>query len=290
MSSILQKVAPIGEARDKEILKDGQIHAYRQTPQGEVQAHFFFPPDELGCLRDRPVVVFFHDGFWDSAMPTQFVPHCLHFASRGAVAVAAETRLSSKNGTGPLEALEDARELIRWIRRNADELGIDPKKIVVSGAGGGAWLALLTSMPKDKEMPSGDGVECRAQAILLFSALLNTTPKGQMASKFPDSKSAKKLSPSSQVRRKLPPMILFHGKNDRVTPLAEAQKFARRLRWRGNVCELVDFERADHSFFNFNVSHLHFELTVGAADRFLVERGILVAPAAEAEDSVSSAE
>jgi acetyl esterase len=290
MSSILQKVAPIGEARDKEILKDGQIHVYRQTPQGEVQAHFFFPPDELGCLRDRPVVVFFHDGFWDSAMPTQFVPHCLHFASRGAVAVAAETRLSSRNGTGPLEALEDARELIRWIRRNADELGIDPKKIVVGGAGGGAWLALLTSMPKDKEMPSGDGVECRAQAVVLFSALLNTTPKGQMASKFPDSKSAKKLSPSSQVRRKLPPMILFHGKNDRVTPLAEAQKFARRLRWRGNVCELVDFERADHSFFNFNVSHLHFELTVGAADRFLVERGILPAPAVESEDAVTSAE
>jgi acetyl esterase/lipase len=230
------------------------------------------------------VVVFFHDGFWDSAMPTQFVPHCLHFASRGAVAVAAETRLSSRNGTGPLEALEDARELIRWIRRNADELGIDPKKIVVGGAGGGAWLALLTSMPKDKEMPSGDGVECRAQAVVLFSALLNTTPKGQMASKFPDSKSAKKLSPSSQVRRKLPPMILFHGKNDRVTPLAEAQKFARRLRWRGNVCELVDFERADHSFFNFNVSHLHFELTVGAADRFLVERGILP-PAQEMEET-----
>jgi acetyl esterase len=283
MSSILQKVAPIGEARDKEILKDGQVHVYRITPQGEVQAHLYFPPDGLATGTDRPVVVFFHDGFWDSAMPTQFVPHCLHFASRGAVAIAAETRISSRNGTGPVEALEDARELIRWIRRNAQMLGIDPKKIAVGGAGGGAWLALLTSMPKDKEMPSEDGVECRAQAVLLFSALLNTTPKGQGASKFPDAKTAKKLSPSSHVRRKLPPMILFHGKNDRVTPLSEAQRFARRLRWRGNVCELVDYDKADHSFFNFNVSHLHFELTVGAADRFLVERGILAQPPIEEE-------
>jgi acetyl esterase len=289
MSSILQKVAPIGEARDKEILKDGQIHVYRQTPQGEVQAHFFFPPDELGCLRDRPVVVFFHDGFWDSAMPTQFVPHCLHFASRGAVAVAAETRISSKNGTGPLEALEDARELIRWIRRNAADLGIDPKKIAVGGAGGGAWLALLTSMPRDKEMPSEDGIECRAQAVVLFSALLNTTAKGQQSSKFPDEKTAKKLSPTTQVRRKLPPMILFQGKSDRVTPLGEAQKFARRLRWRSNICELVDYEKAEHSFFNFNVSHVHFELTVTAADRFLVERGILAA-APEVEEGVHQAD
>ncbi len=283
MSSILQKVAPIGEARDKEILKDGQVHVYRNTPQGEVQAHLYFPPDGAAAESNRPVVVFFHDGFWDSAMPTQFVPHCLHFASRGAVAIAAETRISSKNGTGPVEALEDARELIRWIRRNAQMLGIDPKKIAVGGAGGGAWLALLTSMPKDKEMPSEDGVECRAQAVLLFSALLNTTPKGQGASRFPDGKTAKKLSPSSQVRRKLPPMILFHGKNDRVTPLSEAQRFARRLRWRGNVCELVDYDKADHSFFNFNVSHLHFELTVGAADRFLVERGILAQAPIEEE-------
>ena len=48
-----------------------------------------------------------------------------------------------------------------------------------------------------------------------------------------------------------------------------------RLRWRRNPCELVDFERADHSFFNFNVSHKNFELTLAAADRFLVDRGLL---------------
>jgi hypothetical protein len=37
----------------------------------------------------------------------------------------------------------------------------------------------------------------------------------------------------------------------------------------------VDFEKEDHPFFNFNVSHRNFELTIQAAERFLVDRGLL---------------
>ncbi|RYD28836.1 MAG: alpha/beta hydrolase, partial [Verrucomicrobiaceae bacterium] len=175
MSSILQKVAPIGEAREREMLKDSASYAYHSTPQGEILAHVFQP--EGISATPRPAVVFFHGGFWDAAMPTQFVPHCLHFASRGAVAVAAETRTASRHGTGPVEAIEDARELIRWIRLNAETLNIDPARITVSGAAGGAYLALLTAMPKEKDLPAVDGVDCRPQALVLFSATVNTGPK-----------------------------------------------------------------------------------------------------------------
>jgi len=273
MSSILQKVAPIGEARDREILKDAASYIYDQTPQGEVQAHVFLPTNE--STEPRPVIIFFHGGFWDSPTPTQFVPHCLHFASRGAVAVAAETRTLAKHGTGPLEAIEDARRLIRWLRHNFDTFNLDPERLSVCGAGGGAFLALLTAMPTLKDLPPIDGITCRPQALILFSALVNTASKGTANERFPDAKSAKKFSPTTLMRRKLPPMLFLHGKSDRITPFDEVVKFRRRLRWRGNACELVDFEKADHSFFNFNVSHKFFELTLDSADRFLVERGLL---------------
>ena len=273
MSSILQKVAPIGEARDREILKDAATYVYDQRPQGDVQAHLFLPEKDSGT--PRPVVVFFHGGFWDSPTPTQFVPHCLHFAARGAVAVAAETRTSAKHGTGPLEAIEDARELIRWLRANADTFNLDPSKITIGGAAGGAYLALLATMPKPKHLPPVDGFDCYPQALILFSALVNTATKGTALARFPDAKTAKRLSPTSLIRRKLPPILCFHGKSDRITPFEEVDKFRRRLRWRGNSFQLIDFERSDHSFFNFNVSHKNFELTIGAADRYLVDRGLL---------------
>ena len=255
------------------MLKDAATYVYQNRPQGEVQAHVFFPPP--ASPTPRPLLVFFHGGFWDSPTPTQFVPHCLHFASRGAVAVAAETRTSARHGTGPLEAIEDARDLIRWLRYNADTFQIDPDRIILGGAAGGALLALLTTMPKPKQLPPVEGLDCHAQALILFSALVNTGNKGQGRDRFPDAKTAKRLSPTQFMRRKLPPMLFFHGKSDRITPFDEVERFRRGMRWRRNVCELVDFERQDHSFFNFNVSQKHFELTLGAADRFLVGHGLL---------------
>lgn len=273
MSSILQRVAPIGEARDREILKDAATYVYQERRQGPVQAHVFFP--QTAAPQPRPVLVFFHGGFWETPTPTQFVPHCLHFASRGAVAVAAETRTSSRHGTGPLEAIEDARDLIRWLRHNADTFNLDPNRMVIGGAAGGALLALLTTMPKAKQMPTVDGLDCRAQALILFSALVNTAVKGQAAERFPDAAKAKSTSPSQLIRRKLPPMMFFHGKSDRITPFDEVERFRRKMRFWGNSCQIVDFEKADHSFFNFNVSHRNFERTIDAADQFLVERGIL---------------
>lgn len=273
MSSILQKVAPIGEGRDREMLKAASSYIYRQSDQGDLVAHVFHPPGS--DLSPRPAVVLFHGGFWDVSMVTQFVPHCLHFASRGAVGVAAEYRTSSKHGTSALEAIDDARELIRWLRANAETLNIDPKRITVGGASGGALMALLTALPKDRDLPDVNGISCRPQALILFSTLVDCTRKGQGQERFPNAKSAKKHSPLKLARGKLPPMLFFHAKADRITPFDQVERFRRKLRWRRNKCRLIDFERADHSFFNFNVSHQNFEMTIGAADRFLVENGLL---------------
>ncbi len=273
MSNILQRVAPIGEARDREILKDAATYVYEQRPQGDVLAHLFLP-GVIGTA-PRPVIVFFHGGFWDSPTPTQFVPHCLHFATRGAVTVAAETRTAVKHGTGPLEAIEDARDLIRWLRSNADTFNLDPNKITLAGAAGGAYLALLATLPKSKDLPATVGPGFHPQALILFSALINTAAKGPALERFPDARTAKRLSPTNLIRRKLPPMLFFHGKSDRITPFDEVEKFRRRLRWRGNSCELIHFERAEHSFFNFNVSQKNFELTIATAERFLVDRKLL---------------
>ncbi len=273
MSMILQRVAPIGEARDREILKDASTYVYEQRPEGDILAHLFFPKETAAV--PRPVVVFFHGGFWDTPTPTQFVPQCLHFASRGAVAVAAETRTSGKHGTGPLEAIEDARALIRWLRSNAETFNLDPRKITVAGAAGGAYLALLATMPKPKDLPAVDGLDCLPQALVLFSALVNSTTKGPALDRFPNAKSAKLHSPTHLIRRKLPPMLFLHGKTDRITPYDEVEKFRRRMRWRGNPCEIMALESADHSFFNFNVSQKKFELALGMMDQFLVKHGLL---------------
>lgn len=270
MSQILQKVAPIGESRDRELLKSASSYAYSSEGGTDLLAHAFFP--EGAAATGRPAVAFFHGGFWDNPMVTQFVPHCLHFASRGVVAVTFEYRVSSRNGTGPTEAIEDAKAALLWLHENAELLGIDPEKIVVAGAAGGAFLALHLAMQKASKDPD---TQPRPKAAILFSALVNTTPKGQLADHFPDNRAAKASSPTSLLRRKLPPMLFLHGKADRVTPFEEVASFCRRMKWRSNKCTLLDFNGAEHSFFNFNVSQANFEMTIRAADGFLVEQALL---------------
>ncbi|MFD2257929.1 alpha/beta hydrolase [Luteolibacter algae] len=276
MSHILQKVAPIGESRDKELLKSASSYVYKSQDGIDLLAHVFFPANSGET--NRPAVVFFHGGFWDAAMVTQFVPHCHHFASRGAVSITFEYRVGSKHKTGPLEAIEDSQAAIAWISENAQTLGIDIENVVFSGAAGGAYLALLLVMRKEKDSAA---VPFRPKALVLFSALVNTTVKGQLSERFPDKKSAKQHSPNCLLRSKLPPMLFIHGKSDRVTPFDEIASFSRRMRWRRNSCKIADFIGAEHSFFNFNVSHSNFEMAINTADHFLTERGVLPARAEE---------
>jgi hypothetical protein len=88
MTENVNRVVPIGEERDREMLKGASTYTYRERPQGEIQAHLFLPKKPSG--KPRMLVVFFHGRFWESPSPAQFVPHCLHFSDRGAVAVAAD--------------------------------------------------------------------------------------------------------------------------------------------------------------------------------------------------------
>ncbi|MEM1085431.1 MAG: alpha/beta hydrolase [Verrucomicrobiota bacterium] len=267
--NLLTKVPPIGQGRQAEMLKSATSLTYFETPQGPLQCHFFVPSDFESGQR-RPLILFLHGGFWDASMPTQFVPQCLHFATRGAITVAVETRIQSVHGTGPAEAVEDLGTVLGWLHEHAENFGIDPEKVALGGASGGAFVALQRVLPKPGDLSVG----LKPAALLLFSSLLDCT-KPELAERFPDRKTAKKVSPLKMVRKELPPMILFHGKQDRVTPYADAVKLVRLLKRKRNRAELIDFDKAEHSFFNFNVSELYYELTVKAADHFLVDLGIL---------------
>lgn len=62
------------------------------------------------------------------------------YAGYSAVAVAAEYRLSDHKTITSLDAMADARDVIRWIRRNAAVLGIQSDRIAVYGVSSGGHL------------------------------------------------------------------------------------------------------------------------------------------------------
>lgn len=278
MSSLLQlKEAPvIGEVRDRELLKDAHSYVYYESPQGPLSAHFFLPPEHNPEAAHLNCVLFLHGGLWDASMPTQFVPQCHHFASRGCVAVTVEYRVFNEHRTNPIEAIEDARMAISFLKQNAAIIGIDPERIIVVGAGSGGHLALSAALRSNTSTP--EELDIKPAAVAAYSAIVDTSTKGVGHELFPSPKEAKQLSPSSLLPCKdLPPCLLLHGRNDRVAPFEQVSKFAKSYRRKGNRCDVIDFEGAGHTFFNYNTNEQLYELSLNALDRFLVDLNFLSA-------------
>jgi len=267
-----QAPAPLSEQRERELLKEAVSHVYQVEDGHELTAYCFNPPGH-DPAQLKPAIVFFHGGLWDVSMPTQFAPHCMHFASRGMVAVAVEYRVETKHNASPMDAFEDAQMAMLWMKHNHEGLGIDPQRIIAVGAASGAHMAL--SMAMQPEIMEIDGFTPRPQGVIALSALVNTTRKGTESERFGDVKTATKYSPSSHVAKNLPPSLFLHGKSDTIVPHDHVVKITKALKRKKNRCELIDFEAANHSFFNFNVSATHFEITLNSMDAFVSEMGYI---------------
>ena len=268
----LAKAPPLGEARDRELLKEAHSFLYHRTPHGDLASHFFFP---WGHSEDAsaPIVVFFHGGLWDASMPTQFIPHCHFFTARGAVAATVEYRVRDKHGTGVLEALEDAATVAVFLRENAKVLGIDPGKIIFAGAGSGAHLALACgTLPRIGERNPED---YRPAALLLCSPIVDTTKGGVGVTRFPSPREAETHSPSKFLKKRQPPAMIFHGKLDRIVPFEQVEKFARKYHRKNPPGELIGFDGAAHTFFNYNTNEQNYEIIMHSSDHFLVDLGLL---------------
>ncbi|MCF8359387.1 MAG: alpha/beta hydrolase [Prolixibacteraceae bacterium] len=91
--------------------------------------------------KPAPAVVLVHGGGWISGNKKMEAPLAIYLAQQGFVAATVEYRLSPE-ALYPA-AVFDIKTAIRWLRKNAPELNINPEKIAVSGTSAGGQLAAL---------------------------------------------------------------------------------------------------------------------------------------------------
>ena len=119
----------------EQLIPDEQ-KTYKKVGKVELQLHIFNPKGHKASDQ-RPAIVFFFGGGWSGGTPSQFYPQCEYLAKRGMVAISAEYRVKSRNGTSPLECVKDGNSAVRWVRSHAEELGIDPSKLAAGGGSAG---------------------------------------------------------------------------------------------------------------------------------------------------------
>ncbi len=229
-------------------LPGARIEIYKQVGETQLRMNIYHPPGHVAG-RAYPAIMFFYGGGWRSGTVRQFEKYCHHFAERGMVAFAVDYRVANRQGTGPLEAVQDARSAMRWIREHASRLGVDPERIVAAGGSAGGHLALSLAMIRGHDEPGEDTtLSTRPSALILYNPVVKTSKGGNGYDRLGEKGLA--LSPIDHVRPGLPPVFIFHGEADVTVPFDQAEEFCRKMQAAGNSCELKRYPGKKHGFFN----------------------------------------
>jgi acetyl esterase/lipase len=220
-----------------------------------------------------PVAVFLHGGGWRAGSR-----HCAGPAFAGAdprpfeqvatagVAVASVDYRLSGEAAWPAQ-LHDAKAAVRWLRARAGELGVDPERIAAWGESAGGHLAALVGLTADRPSLEGNvgiaGPSSRVSAVTAWYAPSDitavagdlgadpmdpTTREAQLlgapAPEVPDV--AAQASPTSYVSATAPPFLLLHGREDRLIPCVQSERFSTALQEAGADVQLHVYDNADH--------------------------------------------
>lgn len=236
-------------AADADDFQSDEVLVYKSIGDTELKIHVF-KPDEVSSDDRRPAIVFFFGGGWQGGDPKQFFEQAKHFAKNGFVAFSADYRVRSRNKTTPFECVKDGKSAIRWVRKHAEDFGIDPNRIVASGGSAGGHVAVCTGIIDGQEETGEDlKVSSLPNAMILFNPVLDTTKNGYGAGRFSVEQQTD-LSPNHHIRERLVPTLVLHGTADTTVPFENAQRFERLMEDAGNDCRLVAFDGAKHGFFN----------------------------------------
>ena len=267
-------VATACYAKEKQVktptpLEGAQVHVYKEASGSKLILNVFNPKDHDPKKDKRPAIVFFFGGGWNGGNPKQFQPHCEYLASRGMVAMAADYRVKSRQGTGPDECVMDGKSAVRWIRSNAKKLGIDPNRLAAGGGSAGGHVAAATGTVKGLEEDGEDlSLSSRPNALVLFNPVYDNGPKGWGHSRVADR--YKQISPIHNIRKGTPPTIVFLGDQDKLVPVSTAEKFKTLMEKVGSRSDLHVYAGQPHGFFNKGKKGNYFQKTILEMDKFLI--------------------
>lgn len=226
--------------------KDHIVKTYKTINGYNLQAHIFYPND-FKKGEKRPAILVFHGGGWNIGNSSWAFPGAKQYSNLGMIGIAVQYRLSNFIDITPIDAMKDAKDLMIWLRINADSLGIVSNKIAGSGWSAGAHLIASAAVFADT-LPNKK-INSAPDALLLTSPPLDEGNE-EWFIHFISKTGIDPLScsPVEHVFNGLPPTILFQGRGDHEVPLKGVQLFQDRMVANGNYCELCIYDNVGHLF------------------------------------------
>jgi acetyl esterase/lipase len=228
-----------------------------------------------GTASAAPTLIYFHGGGWTNGSKDSSLFAFLPYLEMSWAVVNVEYRMADV-AHAPA-AVEDCRCALRWVYQNAKQYNFDLDNIVVTGNSAGGHLALTTGLlpesagldrqcPGDRRRTWTTGElstnELKVAGVINWYGitdvedLSNRQPgsSGNFTEAWlgsgPDRAStAKRVSPTTYVRRGLPPVLTIHGSADPVVPYDQATRLHKALDGAGVPNELITIEGGGHGGF-----------------------------------------
>lgn len=226
--------------------------------EGRTEKADLYLPAGLSKDQRVPAVVIIHGGGWAGGdkRAAREINIGTNLALNGYVGMSINYVLSKDGRVTWPQNLHDCKTAVRWLRKNADRLQIDPDYIGVIGGSAGGHLAAMLAVtgPDDGLDPAGPYGEfsCRVQcAVDLYGptdllARGDTKMLGKTRTEAPELYRA--ASPTTYVDKNDPPILILHGTADKTVDLKQSELFAAALKQAGAEHELVIIEGAPHTF------------------------------------------
>lgn len=208
----------------------------------------------------KPAVVFFHGGCWNSGSKNDIPFELRNLADEGFVIFSVGYRLSQV-AKYPA-AVTDIQQAIRYIRKNASELNVNPKKIATMGLSAGGYLAAIPGVkPLPDRLGNLDEYSGRVQVVADWYGRTDFTLTQEEGfdcavdflgkkRNFLTVKDFKKASIIPYVDENSSAFIIVHGTNDKQVYPVHSELLNDALKERGREVELHWAQGLGHGFFN----------------------------------------
>ena len=233
--------------------------------------------------RSRPAIVMVHGGGWSGGDKSAYTALGRYYAGLGYVCASINYRLAPTH-RWPAQ-IDDTQAAVRWMRKNALVLGLDPNRIGAVGASAGGHLVLFlgeTDTFNDFD-PSLSGYSSRVKAVVDYfgpTDFMNpaewdpsiwTLVFNLIGQPFhPGSPAYRAASPLYSVSSDDAPTVVFHGTADPVVPIAQSQRVVAAFQAVSVPVYYWEFPGEGHGFtaptnnFTINVMSAFFAQRIGS--------------------------
>ncbi|HUV67667.1 MAG TPA: alpha/beta hydrolase fold domain-containing protein [Sedimentisphaerales bacterium] len=248
---------------------------YKQAAEKDLHLDLYYPT--VNRTATCPVIVFTHGGGWAAGSRTKaangsFGQIFQQLIKKGFAVAPVSYRLAKKESNVAMrDCVIDCKDAIRYLAKNAEDLGIDPTRFYVMGDSAGGHIAQMLLLASPESLPGDPALAdvsynmvaglswygpCDFEKMSLFNHDDRPDFRDRFAPRLLGSDSGpqdkltryREMSPINYLTEKSPPLLMIQGDKDTTIPVKHAYYMDEKAKSLKAPVEIMIIKNAGHNW------------------------------------------